>query len=87
MYPEKRGHIYGFFKRKNQVLVHAVKRNTARLPEDFLFQLTPEEAAGLRSQIVISKPARGGRRYPLTRSPNTALSWRRLSLTGRAPLP
>lgn len=28
-----------------------------------MFQLSPEEHGALRSQIVISKPGRGGRRY------------------------
>jgi len=42
-----------------------VKRNRARFPDDFAFQLTPEEAAGLRSQIATSKRGRGGRRTPL----------------------
>lgn len=42
----------------------AVKRNLARFPEDFMFQLTKEEAESLRFQIGISKPSgRGGRRY------------------------
>jgi hypothetical protein len=40
-----------------------VKRNASRFPEDFVLQLTADEVAGLRSQIVISKPGRGGRRY------------------------
>ena len=50
----------------------AVKRNRKRFPADFMFQLTKEEAGSLRfqfgtsdlrSQIAISKPGRGGRRY------------------------
>lgn len=42
----------------------AVKRNLDRFPEDFMFQLTTEEAESLRFQIGISKPqGRGGRRY------------------------
>jgi|SRR5215475_2143321 len=41
-----------------------VKRNKERFPADFMFQLTPAEHATLRSQIVTSKPGRGGRRYP-----------------------
>jgi len=45
------------------VLVQAVKRNIARFPEDFMFQLTAAEWAVLRSRIVISTPARGGRRF------------------------
>jgi hypothetical protein len=44
-------------------LVQAVKRNIARFPEDFMFQLTAAEWAVLRSRIVISTPARGGRRF------------------------
>jgi hypothetical protein len=41
----------------------AVKRNAGRFPEDFMFQLNKEEAAGLRFQSGMSKPGgRGGRR-------------------------
>ena len=39
----------------------AVKRNTERFPEDFMFQLTKEEVETLRFQIGTSK--RGGRKY------------------------
>jgi hypothetical protein len=49
-----------------KVLVQAVKRNLVRFPEDFMFQLTAEEFAALRSQSVTSNagnpPGRGGRR-------------------------
>jgi phage regulator Rha-like protein len=42
----------------------AVKRNIDRFPEDFMFQLTKEEADSLRFQIGMSKTkGRGGRRY------------------------
>ena len=44
-------------------LNRAVKRNTERFPEDFMFQVTGEEAELLRCQTGISKPGRGGRRY------------------------
>jgi phage regulator Rha-like protein len=44
-------------------LNQAVKRNIKRFPSDFMFQLTDEEWDSLRSQIVISKNNRGGRRY------------------------
>ena len=44
-------------------LNRAVKRNTERFPEDFMFQVTGEEAEVLRCQTGISKPGRGGRRY------------------------
>jgi hypothetical protein len=42
-----------------------VKRNLARFPADFMFQLTVEEAHLLTCQNVTSNPddARGGRRY------------------------
>jgi hypothetical protein len=44
-------------------LNQAVKRNIGRFPLDFMFQLTDDEWNSLRSQIVISKSNRGGRRY------------------------
>jgi hypothetical protein len=44
-------------------LNRAVKRNIQRFPDDFMFQLTGEEAERLRCQIGISKGGRGGRRY------------------------
>lgn len=40
-----------------------VKRNQQRFPEDFMFQLTEEEFAALRSQNATSNSGRGGRRY------------------------
>ncbi len=36
-----------------------VRRNIQRFPEDFMFQLTPEEYTSLRSQIAILKKGRG----------------------------
>jgi hypothetical protein len=39
-----------------------LRRNRHRFPEDFAFQLTPEEFKCLISQIAISKKGRGGRR-------------------------
>ncbi len=42
----------------------ALKRNIDRFPQDFMFQLTKEEADSLRFQIGMSKTTgRGGRRY------------------------
>jgi hypothetical protein len=42
----------------------AVKRNIDRFPEDFMFQLTREEAESLRFPFGISKKeGSGGRRY------------------------
>src|SRR2546426_637900 len=37
-----------------KVLIQAVKRNVARFPEDFMFQLSHEEFQNLKSQIVTS---------------------------------
>ena len=37
-----------------RALVQAVKRNKDRFPDDFAFQLSPEEAENLKSQFVIS---------------------------------
>ena len=47
---------------ETKYLIQAVKRNIERFPPDFMFQLTQDELASLRSQIVTSK-GRGGRRY------------------------
>jgi hypothetical protein len=59
-----------------RTLNQAVKRNIGRFPPDFMFQLTQDEwdilrsqivtsneGNSLRSQFVISKSSRGGRRY------------------------
>jgi ORF6N domain len=47
---------------QTKVLVQAVKRNLARFPGDFMFQLTADEFSILRSQFVTS--SWGGRRSP-----------------------
>ena len=41
--------LYGV---ETKALNQAVKRNLNRFPEDFMFRLTPQEAAWMRSQIV-----------------------------------
>ncbi len=41
----------------------AVRRNPARFPEDFMFQLTSAEVDSLKLQSATSIPKRGGRRY------------------------
>ena len=48
---------------ETRVLNQAVKRNSHRFPEDFMFQLTEDETESLRSQIVTSNKGCGGRRY------------------------
>jgi len=50
--------LYGVSTKR---LLEQVKRNKERFPDDFMFQLTENEFAFLRSQIATSK--RGGRRY------------------------
>jgi hypothetical protein len=51
------------YKVETRTLIQAVKRNTERFPLDFMFQLNNQEVISLRSQFVISKTGRGGRRY------------------------
>ncbi|MBS1159422.1 MAG: hypothetical protein H6R15_1841 [Proteobacteria bacterium] len=51
--------LYGV---ETRVLVQAVKRNLERFPDDFMFQLSNQDLAALRSQIVMSNTGRGGRR-------------------------
>jgi hypothetical protein len=46
-------HLAELYGVEPRMLVQAVKRNSDRFPEDFMFQLTAEEFANLRSQIVI----------------------------------
>jgi hypothetical protein len=48
--------IYGV---ETRTLNQAIKRNAERFPEDFMFQLTREEALASRSQSVILKRGRG----------------------------
>jgi hypothetical protein len=52
------------------MLNQAVKRNSERFPEDFMFQLTNEEAQFLRSQFVTLKRGRGKHHIgPLAQGP------------------
>ncbi len=46
--------LANLYQVETRVLVQAVKRNLDRFPADFMFQLTDEEYANLKSQIVIS---------------------------------
>ena len=66
--------LYGV---QTKVLVQAVKRNLARFPQDFMFQLSADEFAALRSQTVTSNSGRGGRRtapYAFTKQAVAMLS-------------
>ena len=51
--------LYGV---ETKVLNQAVKRNSERFPEEFMFQITDDEFNRLKSQIVTSTQ-RCGRRY------------------------
>ncbi len=47
-------HLAHLYEVEPRILVQAVKRNIERFPTDFMFQLSVEEFADLKSQIVIS---------------------------------
>ena len=52
-------HLAVLYGVDTRILNQAVRRNLDRFPGDFMFQLTWEEAAALRSQSVILKPSTG----------------------------
>lgn len=54
--------LASLYEVETKVLNQAVKRNLDRFPPDFMFQLTEDEFANLRSQFATS--SWGGRRYP-----------------------
>jgi hypothetical protein len=56
-------HLAALYGVTTKRLNEQVKRNRSRFPDDFTFQLTPDEVDTLRSQIATSKSGRGGRRY------------------------
>lgn len=49
---------------ETRILNRAVQRNLERFPVDFMFQLSPDEAANLKSQFGISSGWGGRRRMP-----------------------
>ena len=53
----------GMYQVETKRLNQRVKRNTARFPENFCFQLTRDEYDNLRSQIATSSEEYGVRRY------------------------
>ncbi len=53
--------LYGV---ETRMLNQAVRRNTKRFPEDFMFQMTYEELEEWKSQIVISNKEKMGLRKP-----------------------
>lgn len=52
-------HLAELYEVEPRILNQAVKRNLERFPEDFMFQLSEEEDALLRSQTVTLKTGRG----------------------------
>jgi hypothetical protein len=48
-------HLAELYGVEPKVLIQAVKRNVERFPDDFMFQLAPQEVVLLRSQIVTLK--------------------------------
>ena len=56
--------LAALYKVETKVFNQAVKRNSERFPDDFMFQLTGKEYENLRSQFVTSSlEQHGGRRY------------------------
>jgi len=56
------GDLAALYEVEPRVLMQAVKRNSTRFPEDFMFQLSRDEWLNLKSQNVIS--SWGGARTP-----------------------
>ncbi len=54
--------LAGLYNVETKVLNQAVKRNSERFPENFMFQLTKDEYKNLMSQFVTSSSQWGGRR-------------------------
>lgn len=52
--------LYGI---ETKVLKQSVRRNTARFPEDFMFEMTVDELQNWRSQFVTSNSDKQGLRY------------------------
>ena len=57
------GHLAELYDVETGALNRAVRRNASRFPDDFMFQLTPEEMDNLKCQIGISSSRHGGRRF------------------------
>ncbi len=63
--------LAGLYEVETKALNQAVRRNLDRFPNDFMFQLTPEEYQLLKSQFVTSKSGRGGKqKLPLVFTEN-----------------
>jgi ORF6N domain-containing protein len=59
-------HLATLYGVPTKVLMQAVRRNLRRFPADFMFRVTEQEVANLKSQIVTSSSGDwGGRRKPV----------------------
>jgi ORF6N domain len=67
-----------------KVLNQSVRRNVIRFPADFMFQLTREEAALLRSQIVTLDEGRRGA-HPMRNWPAGSTNSKRGPTAGLVP--
>jgi len=56
--------LAGLYEVETRILNQAVRRNDARFPEDFMFQMTRREMQDWKSQIVISNSEKMGLRKP-----------------------
>jgi hypothetical protein len=55
-------HLADLYEVELRILIQVVKRNVARFPCDFMFQINRQEFTYLKSQSVISSAGHGGRR-------------------------
>ncbi|MEM7055281.1 MAG: ORF6N domain-containing protein [Bacteroidota bacterium] len=75
--------LYGYATNK---LNQQVKRNLARFPSRFMFQLTPEEVIHLRSQNVTANVSVKSRTLPYAFTEHGVLMLANI-LSGRYPMP
>ncbi|MDH4466361.1 MAG: ORF6N domain-containing protein [Acidovorax sp.] len=64
--------LAALYRVETKVLVQAIKRNSERVPHDFMFQLDAQEWVSLRSQFVTSNTGRGAAAMRPMRSPSKA---------------
>lgn len=55
--------LAGMYGVETRALKQAVRRNIERFPDDFMFQLTPQELESWKSQIVMSNSIKKGLRH------------------------
>lgn len=61
-------HLANLYEVKVRLLNQAVKRNSERFPDDFMFQLSTNEVKNLRSQIVISSLNNDSKKLPVKKN-------------------